>query len=102
MSVPWLRELAGAIELRLHVQPGARRTEVAGLHGDALKVHVAAAPVDGCANETLLRFLATSFGVPLKQIAIVRGAKARNKTVRIDAPIVRADRQWSAAERGTR
>ena len=59
-----------------------------------MKVRVAAAPVDGRANETLLRFLATRFGVPLKQITIVRGAKARNKTVRIDAPIMRVDRQW--------
>ena len=63
MSPPWLRELDSAIELTLHVQPGARRTEVAGMYGDALKVRLAAPPVDGKANEALVRFLAVSFGV---------------------------------------
>jgi uncharacterized protein (TIGR00251 family) len=51
--------------LTLHVQPNARQTEVAGLHGDALKIKVSAAAVDGQANAKLLAFLAQRFDVPL-------------------------------------
>ena len=94
MSVPWLRELDGAIELTLHVQPGAKRTEVVGVHGDALKVGLAAPPVEGRANEALVRFLAESFGVTLQQVILVRGATSRSKTVQIHAPVRRPDRIW--------
>ncbi len=95
MSVPWLRELDDAIELRLHVQPGAKRTEVAGVHGDALKVRLAAPPVEGRANEALVRFLAESFGVTLKQVIIVRGETSRRKIVRIEQPRARPHRFWA-------
>jgi len=44
--------------LLIHVQPNARRTEVAGRHGDAIKIKVAAPPVNGAANAELIRFLA--------------------------------------------
>ena len=93
-AAPWRREDAGALVLALHVQPGAARTEVAGTHGDALKIRLAAPPVDGKANAELLRFLADAFAVPLRQVTLVRGETARRKTVRIDAPQVRPDRGW--------
>jgi uncharacterized protein (TIGR00251 family) len=94
VSVPWLRELDGAIELRLHVQPGAKRTEVVGVHGDALKVRLAAPPVEGRANAALVNFLAERFGVTLRQVNVVHGQQSRRKLVRIDRPAVRADRAW--------
>lgn len=80
--------------LALHVQPGATRTEVAGEHGGALKVRLAAPPIDGKANAELLRFLAEAFGVPLRQVALVRGAASRQKTVRVLSPARRPDRDW--------
>ena len=86
------------VELRLHVQPGAKRTGFAGRHGDALKFRLAAPPVDGRANEALLAFLAEAFGVPQRQVAIVRGETSRQKTVRIVAPARRPDRGWGRAE----
>lgn len=92
---PWRREGAAALVLTLHVQPGAARTEVAGRHGDALKVRVASPPVDGKANAALLRFVAEAFGVPLARVALVRGETARRKTVRIEAPRLRPDLDWS-------
>ena len=73
----WCTEQADALVLRLHVQPGARRSEVAGPHGDALKVRLAAPPVDGKANAALLAFLADAFGVPVRDVAIVRGETSR-------------------------
>ena len=78
----------------MHVQPGARRTEVAGLHGGALKVRLAAPPVEGKANAALRAFLAEAFGVPPRQVALVHGETARRKVVRIEAPVLRPDRGW--------
>ena len=76
------------------MQPGAKRTEVAGQHGDALKIRLAAPPVDGKANAELLRYLAAAFGVPLRQVTLVRGDASRQKLVRIVAPALRPDLDW--------
>jgi uncharacterized protein (TIGR00251 family) len=98
MTVAWRREEVvdgePAIVLALHVQPGAKRTEVAGTHGDALKVRLAAPPVDGKANAELLRFLAEAFAVPLRHVALVRGETSRQKVVRIARPAARPDAGW--------
>ena len=86
----------GSLTLRLHVQPGARQTAVAGLHGERLKIRLAAPPVDGKANAALLLFVAAAFGVPLRNVELVAGASSRQKTVRIHAPSRRADLDWAA------
>jgi uncharacterized protein len=69
--------------LRLRVSPGARRDEVVGFHGDALKVAVRAPPDRGRANDAVLDLLATHLGVPRTRISLERGAASRDKTVRI-------------------
>ena len=66
----WYRRSGDVLTLTLHIQPGAKRTEVAGLHGDALKIRLAAPPIEGRANEALLRFIAESFAVPLRQVEL--------------------------------
>ena len=83
MNAPWHREADGTLVLQLHVQPGAKRTGWAGLHGDALKLRLAAPPVDGQANEALLRFLADTFEVPVRQVALRAGAGSRQKRVAV-------------------
>lgn len=84
MDTDWLRDDgAGRLTLRLHVQPGARRTETAGLHGDALKLRLAAPPVDGRANECLIAFLAQQAGVARAAVELASGAGSRRKVVRI-------------------
>jgi uncharacterized protein len=97
-SVPWRQEQASgagnAVLLTLHVQPGAKRTEVAGTHGDALRIRLAAPPVDGKANAELLRFLAAAFDVPRRAVTLLRGEASRQKLVRIDAPRRRPDLDW--------
>jgi uncharacterized protein (TIGR00251 family) len=97
-GVRWRREegegAQRALVLALHVQPGARRTEVAGTHGDALRIRLAAPPVDGKANAALLRFLAAEFDVALRAVTIVHGETSRRKTVRIVAPQRRPDLAW--------
>jgi uncharacterized protein (TIGR00251 family) len=98
MRVAWRREeiVDGheAIQLTLHVQPGAKRTEIAGTHGDALKIRLAAPPVDGNANAELRRYLARAFGVPQRNVTLVRGDSSRQKVVRIARPTVRPDADW--------
>jgi uncharacterized protein (TIGR00251 family) len=90
----WRRMDGDALVLTLHVQPGASRTEVAGLHGDALRIRLAAPPVDGKANAELLRFLADAFAVPRRQVSLLRGETSRQKVVRVEAPVQRPDTSW--------
>jgi uncharacterized protein (TIGR00251 family) len=68
----------------VHVQPRARRTEVVGPHGDAVKVRLAAPPVDGAANAELARFVAERLGVARASVRVVAGAAARRKVVEVD------------------
>lgn len=69
--------------LELHVQPGARRTEFAGLHGGRVKIRLSAQAVDGKANRALVEFLAEAFGVPRSSVTIEAGAASRRKRVSI-------------------
>ena len=79
----WYRRNGDVLTLTLHVQPGAKRTDVAGLHGEALKIRLAAPPIEGRANEALLKFIAESFGVPMRQVELKQGGQSRHKVVAI-------------------
>ena len=72
--------------LDCHVQPRASRTEIAGVHGERLKLRIAAPPVDDAANKALIAFLAKAFKVPKGHIALLSGASGRDKRVAIAAP----------------
>lgn len=84
----WYRREGGAVVLVVHAQPGAKRSEIAGLHGDALKIRLAAPPIEGRANEALLRFIAELFAVPLRNVELLRGAQSRHKMVKITGSTV--------------
>jgi len=84
--IPWAKRIPAGWLLSIYAQPGAKRTEISGLHGDALKVRVAAPPSEGRANDELVAFLAAALGVPKKSVAVVKGARARRKTVAIASP----------------
>lgn len=79
----WFRLHDDRVTLTLHVQPGAKRTEVVGLHGEALKIKLAAPPVEGKANEVLLRYLADFFHVALRDVELKQGGQSRHKVVSI-------------------
>jgi uncharacterized protein len=84
---------ASGVRIRLRVQPRATRTEVVGVHGDALRVRLTAPPVDGAANEALVRFLAERLGVARSMVRLVAGETARTKVVSVEglsAPEARA------------
>lgn len=85
-----VRRTALGVRFKVRVQPRASDAGVAGVHGDALKVRVTAPPVDGAANDMLVRILATAFGVPARAVTIVSGANARIKLVEV-AGVTEAD-----------
>ncbi len=95
---PWCREErvgdAVALVLAVHAQPGAKASGIAGVHGDALRVRIAAPAVEGKANAELVRFLAEQFGVARSRVTLLRGDSGRRKVVRIEAPTLRPDRDW--------
>ena len=73
----------GRITLTLHIQPGAKKTEVAGLHGKALKIRLAAPPVDGKANEALIKFIADTLRLPKSAVSLKSGQSSRHKVLEI-------------------
>lgn len=80
-ALPELAESKGQVVLTVHVQPGASRDGVAGRHGDACKVTVAARPTDGRANAAVEAVLAEAFGLPVRDVAVVSGHTSRRKRV---------------------
>lgn len=72
--------------LRCHLQPSAARDEIVGLHGDRLKLRITAPPVDGKANEHIIKWFSKLFGVPKNDIEILQGELGRQKTLRIRSP----------------
>lgn len=87
----WWTQQTHSIRLTLHIQPGAKKTEVAGEHGDALKIRLAAPPVDGKANQALLSYLAERFDVPQRQVVLKQGETSRRKVVEISGSSVSPD-----------
>ncbi len=82
---PWYRRdpARGVIVLAVHVQPQAKRTEVAGVHGDSLKIRLAAPPLDNRANEALVAFVAERFGLARRDVTLVAGEKSRDKRLEV-------------------
>jgi uncharacterized protein (TIGR00251 family) len=73
----------GSVTFAVRVQPRASRSEIVGEMDGALKIRLAAPPVDGAANEELIRFLAKAFGVSRARIEIISGLTARQKLLRV-------------------
>jgi uncharacterized protein (TIGR00251 family) len=72
------------VRITVRVQPRASRSEIVGLHGDALKVRLTAPPVNGAANVALVELLADTIGIPVRAITIVAGASSRTKVVELE------------------
>lgn len=72
--------------LVVHAQPGAKQSCFVGVHGDAVKIRLAAPPLDGRANRELCRFLAEACGVAPSAVEITSGEGARAKRVRVRQP----------------
>lgn len=77
----FLRQTPSGVLIDLHVQPQASRTEIVGLHGDRLKLRVKAPPIDGAANQEVIRFLAEQLSCPRQHLEIIKGQSGRQKTI---------------------
>jgi uncharacterized protein (TIGR00251 family) len=79
----WIRETSKGVLLPVRAMPRASKNEIQGLHGDALKVRLQAPPVEGKANQALIRFLSEALNIPRSQLSIASGETGRNKAVLI-------------------
>ena len=82
-SLPPISPTATGVRLRLRIQPRASREEIAGVYGDAIRVRLTAPPVDGTANEALVRFLAALLQVSRSAVELVSGRTGRTKLVTV-------------------
>jgi uncharacterized protein (TIGR00251 family) len=78
-----IRETPAGLEIRLHVQPRAKRCEISGTYDRALKVKVSTPPVDNAANRAIIDFLSTQLGIPKSNLHITSGLKSRDKIIQI-------------------
>lgn len=81
----WYQQKENTIIVKVYVQPNAKRTEIVGLHEDSLKIRLASLPIDGRANEILLKFISQLFDVPIRQVTIKHGDKSRHKMITVMA-----------------
>lgn len=78
-----LTERDGAVRFEVHAKPRAKTSRIVGPRGEALEVAIAAPPVEGAANEELVRFLASELGLPKRSVEIVRGETSQKKLVAV-------------------
>lgn len=79
----WLHQQGEDVLVDVMVSPRASRTRILDVYDDRLKIQLAAPPVDGQANDALVRFIAESLELPRAQVEIVGGSANKRKTVRI-------------------
>lgn len=72
--------------LKIHLQPNAKRNEICGIYDDEyIKIAITTPPIDGKANETLIKFLSKELRIPKSNITITKGLTSRNKTLEIES-----------------
>lgn len=79
----WYKKEGDAITLQVYVQPGAKSTEMAGFYDELPKIRLHSPPIDGRANDALIKYIAQCFNVPSRQVTLIRGEKSRRKTLQI-------------------
>jgi uncharacterized protein len=85
VSRDWCSALSAGIRLAVQITPNAKKSEVIGPHEDVLKIRLQAQPVEGKANDALIRYLADTLGVPKSAIQITHGLTNKRKIIEIHA-----------------
>ncbi|MBQ6351981.1 MAG: DUF167 domain-containing protein [Lentisphaeria bacterium] len=83
LSLTAFKRDGDATTITLHLQPGAKRSQVCGMYGDAVKLAIQAPPVDGKANAALRTFIANRLKIPTTSVTLVSGATGRDKRIRV-------------------
>jgi uncharacterized protein (TIGR00251 family) len=86
MSKAWCSEVQGGIRLAVQIVPNAKKNEIIGLQADALKIRLQAQPVEGKANDALIRFIAERLEIPRITVSITHGHTNKRKIIEIHAP----------------
>lgn len=86
----WLKNHPNGTVLLLHIQPGASRTELSGLHGDRLKIKIKSPPRDGEANSALIEFFSDLLKISKSKIFLIRGESSRQKDLLVELPFEKA------------
>ena len=82
--------MAGGVRLAVQITPNAKKTEVVGVLDDALKLKLQAQPIEGKANEALVKWLAQTLGVPRSAVTITHGLTSKRKLVEIKTAAIQA------------
>lgn len=80
----YVKAVPGGVVFKIRVMPRSARDELAGVHGEALKVRLTAPPVEGAANEACIAYLARCLGLPRRRLSIVSGQSSREKLIRVE------------------
>lgn len=83
MSRTWCSPLPGGVRLAVQIQPNAKKTEVVGVLDDALKIKLAAQPIEGKANEALVKWLAGALGVSRSAVTLTHGQTNKKKLLEV-------------------
>ena len=86
MSKTWISALPGGVRLALQIGANAKKTQVVGVQGEVLKLRLQAQPIEGKANEALIRYLADALAVPRSAITLTHGHASKLKLLQISAP----------------
>jgi uncharacterized protein (TIGR00251 family) len=92
--------VTGKLVIELHVQPGAKRSEVVGMHGERIKIRLAAPAHDGRANAALIAFLAQELDIPKRNVCIEAGLGSRQKRVLVEG--VKGELPWKMPKNSKR
>lgn len=87
MSRDWCHDSPHGIRITVQLAPNAKKTEVAGVLDDALKIRVHAQPIEGKANDVLVRYLADVLALPKSAISITHGHASKRKIIEITASL---------------
>lgn len=79
----WMNETSDGVDVQIRAVPRASKNEIQGIHDNALKVRLTTPPIDGKANQALLKFLSKTLGITKSKIELTHGDTSRHKTLRI-------------------
>lgn len=92
MTRDWCSAVSGGVRISVQITPNAKKSEVLGVLDDVLKIRLQAQPIEGKANEALVRYLADMLGVPKSAVSITHGHTSKRKIIEVTAGAMTVER----------